>query len=107
MQNALKNKFIIKNVGEVLVVATEFVLRQLVHEDENKASITEALRERGLEVKTDTFVKVVNGVMLRILDNAHPHSITIILFDLLIKTLKKSANQKTVCLINKCIGRVT
>jgi hypothetical protein len=46
--------------------------------------------------------------MLRILENAHPHLITIILFDLLIKTLKRpTVSQKTVCLIIKCIGRVS
>lgn len=46
--------------------------------------------------------------MLRILENAHPHHIIIILFDLLIKTLKRpTVSQKTVCLIVKCIGRVS
>jgi hypothetical protein len=70
--------------------------------------IAEALRERGIDFKTENFIKIINGVMLRILENAHPHQITIILFDLLIKTLKKpTVSQKTVCLIIKCIGRVS
>jgi len=108
LQQTLKNRHVIRNVGEVLAVATEFVLKQLVFEDENKASIAESLRERGIDFKTDNFVKTINGVMLRILENAHPHHIIIILFDLLIKTLKRSpVSQKTVCLILKCIGRVS
>jgi hypothetical protein len=44
LQQTLKNKHVIRNVGDVLSVATEFVLRQLVYEDENKAAINEALR---------------------------------------------------------------
>jgi hypothetical protein len=33
LQQTLKNRHVIRNVGEVLAVATEFVLRQLVYED--------------------------------------------------------------------------
>lgn len=33
LQQTLKNKHVIRNVGEVLSVATEFVLKQLVYED--------------------------------------------------------------------------
>jgi hypothetical protein len=40
LQQTLKNKHVIRNVGEVLSVATEFVLRQLVYEDENRTAIS-------------------------------------------------------------------
>lgn len=33
LQQTLKNRHVIRNVGEVLAVATEFVLKQLVYED--------------------------------------------------------------------------
>ena len=51
LQQALKSRFVIRNSGEVLALCTEFVLRQLVQEDENKAAIGEALRLRGSDYK--------------------------------------------------------
>ena len=91
----------------MLSLCTEFVLKQLVYEDENKSAIQEAIRERGFDYKVENFIKTINGIMLRILENGHPHQVTITLFDYLIQCMKRPViSQKTFSLVLKCIGRV-
>lgn len=53
---------------------------QLVYEDENKNLIAEDLRNRNSECKTENFIRVINGVMLRILENGNSQEVVIILF---------------------------
>jgi hypothetical protein len=51
----------------------KFTIDQLVYEDENKTSIENRLRMRGMtDFKSDSFIKGINGVMLRLLDNSNP-----------------------------------
>lgn len=72
LQQAIKCRNIIRNIGELLYHVTNFALCQLVYEDENKSLIYDNLRARGIDYKVDNFIKVINGVMLRILENAVP-----------------------------------
>mgnify|MGYP003687838167 CR=1 FL=1 len=96
-----------KNIGELLFYATRFALTQLVYEDENKSVIYEDLRKRGIDFRIENFIKVINGVMLRILDHAPAQDTTNILMDLLIKALTQQSYTKTSYLIIKCIDRIS
>lgn len=73
LQSCIKCPHIIKNIGELLGYGTSFALTQLVYEDEHKSEIYEELKSRNIDYKADNFIKSINGVMLRILENAHPH----------------------------------
>ncbi len=73
LQSSIKCPHIIKNIGELLGYGTSFALTQLVYEDQHKSEIYEELKSRNIEYKADNFIKSINGVMLRILQNAHPH----------------------------------
>ena len=96
-----------KNAGELLFHATNFTLSQLVYEDENKTAIASDLRARGIDYKIDNFIKVINGVMLRILEYGPAQNVTGIMFDLLTgQSRSHSPSQKTIYLIIKCISRV-
>ena len=71
LQYAIKCKYIISNIDQQLLYhGTKFALYQLVYEDEYKNVITQNLNNRNIDFKPDQFVKVINGVMLRILENA-------------------------------------
>lgn len=108
LQQAIKCKNIIKNAGQLLYYVTNFALSQLVYQDENKSLIYEDLRKRGIDYKIENFIKVINGVMLRILQNASQQDTTNILLDLLIKNSRTQCfSQKTVYLIIKCISRIS
>ena len=57
---------------------------------------------------TFDFVKLLNSIMLRMLENANLNEIYIILLDLLIKYRKKAGfNTKTMGLIIKCVLKLT
>lgn len=47
LQQAIKCKNIVSNLGELLYHGTKFTLTQLVFEDENKKFICEDLKNRG------------------------------------------------------------
>ena len=80
---------------------------QLVYEDENKVAISEELKSRNIEYKTDNFIKSVNGIMLRYLENANSQDIVNVLLELLSVHIRKdSPSAKTISLIVKCLGRV-
>lgn len=84
-----------------------FALRQLVFEDENKAIIHEDLVNRRIEYKIENFIKVINGVMLRILENGNPQDVVntlIVIHNEYNKQPQKST--KTIYLIMKCTSRV-
>lgn len=71
LQYAIKCKYIISNIDQQLLYhGTKFALYQLVYEDEYKNVITQNLNNRNIDFKPDQFVKVINGAMLRILENA-------------------------------------
>lgn len=107
LQQAIKCKNIINNVGELLFHGTKFALTQLVYEDENKSIIFQDLQARGFEYRADQFIKVINGVMLRILENACPQETVNILLRLLnFHSMGSSPSQKTIYLIIKCLTRV-
>ena len=72
LQHCIKCPHVVKNLGEFLYHGTKFALSQLVFEDENKAMILHDLTSRGYDFKPEQFIKVINGVMLRILENANP-----------------------------------
>lgn len=73
LQYSIKCKYIINNIDQQLLYhGTKFALYQLVYEDEYKNVIAQNLNNRNIDFKPDQFVKVINGVMLRILDFACP-----------------------------------
>lgn len=95
------------NIGELLGFGTSFALTQLVYEDEHKAEIVEELRSRNIDYKSDNFIKAINGVMLRLLENVNPQEIVNILIELLtIHSRTATPSAKTISLIVKCLGRV-
>lgn len=95
------------NIGELLGFGTSFALTQLVYEDEHKAEIVEELRSRNIDYKSDNFIKAINGVMLRLLENVNPQEIVNILIELLtIHSRAAVPSAKTISLIVKCLGRV-
>lgn len=107
-QNCIKCSHVVKNVGELLGFGASFALNQLVYEDENKATIYEELRSRNIEYKSDNFIKAVNGVMLRLLENANSQDIVNVLLELLTNQHKSQlSSPKLISLIVKCIGRVS
>lgn len=78
-----------------------------MYEDEHKNMIAQDLINKGIDFKPDQFVKVINGIMLRILENACPQEVINILMNLLNKQLQMpQASQKTISLVTKCLGRV-
>ena len=87
---------------------TKFALTQLVFEDENKTMIYQDLQTRGyVDFRPDQFIKVINGVMLRILENACPQDTANILLRLLnLHNSVQNPSQKTIYLIIKCLTRV-
>ncbi len=73
LQQAIRCKFIISHIDQQLLYhGTNFALYQLVYEDEHKNMIAQDLINKGIDFKPDQFVKVINGIMLRILENACP-----------------------------------
>lgn len=67
-QSCIKCKSVIRNIdSDLLRLSMHFTLKQLVYEDENKSLIQEDLVNRGIEYKIENFIKVINGVMLRLL----------------------------------------
>jgi hypothetical protein len=107
LQNCIKCNHVVKNIGELLGYGTGFALSQLVYEDENKASIAEELRSRNIEYKSDNFIKAINGVMLRLLENANSQDIVNVLLELLTtQSRAPTPSAKTISLIVKCLGRV-
>jgi hypothetical protein len=109
LQQAIRCKFIINNIDQQLLYhATKFALYQLVYEDEHKSMIAQDLIQKGcVEFKAEQFVKVINGIMLRILENACPQEVINILLNLLNKQLQMpQSSQKTISLVTKCLGRV-
>jgi hypothetical protein len=63
---------------------------------------------RNIEYKSDNFIKAINGVMLRLLENANPQDIVNTLLELLsIHTQQQHPSPKTISLIVKCLGRVS
>lgn len=67
-QSCIKCKSVIRNIdSDLLRLSMHFTLKQLVYEDENKSLIQEDLANRGIEYKIENFIKVINGVMLRLL----------------------------------------
>lgn len=107
LQNCIKCPHVIHAIGELLGFGTSFALTQLVYEDEHKAEIIEELRSRNIEYKSDNFIKAINGVMLRLLENANQQDIVNTLLELLaIHTQQVHPSQKTISLIVKCLGRV-
>jgi hypothetical protein len=65
-----------------------YTIDQLVYEDENKALIENKLREKGYnDFKGDCFIKGINGVMLRLLDNSMPLLLINILLLILMETI--------------------
>lgn len=108
LQQSIKCKYIIRNVGEYLYHGTKFALSQLVYEDENKTMIMQDLATRGYDFKAEQFIKVINGVMLRILENACPQEAVNVLLRLLnFYTSQQFPSQKTFSLIIKCLSRVS
>lgn len=99
----------ISNIDQQLLYhGTKFALYQLVYEDENKTMIAQDLINKGIDFKPDQFVKVINGIMLRILENACPQEVVNILLNILNKQLQMpQISQKTISLIIKCLGRVS
>lgn len=86
---------------------TKFALEQLVYEDENKTMIMQDLVNRGFDFKAEQFIKVINGVMLRILENACPQETVNVLLRLLNAHVPQQfPSQKTISLIIKCMARV-
>lgn len=107
LQQAIKCKHIINNIGELLYFGTRFALTQLVYEDENKGQILSELQQRGIDFKVEQFIKAINGVMLRILENACPQeTVNILLRMLNFNANQPNISQKTVSLIIKCMSRV-
>ncbi len=107
LQNCIKCNHVVKNIGELLGYGTGFALSQLVYEDENKAAIYEELRSRNIEYKSDNFIKAINGVMLRLLENANSQDIVNVLLELLTTQSRAATpSAKTISLIVKCLGRV-
>lgn len=74
IQQGIKCRNIYKNLNEDLIEKSmKYTIDQLVYEDENKTSIENKLRLKGFtDFKGDSFIKGINGVMLRILDNSQP-----------------------------------
>lgn len=70
--------------------------------------IAQDLLNKGIvDFKPDQFVKVINGIMLRILENACPQEIVNILLNILNKQLQSvQVSQKTISLVIKCLSRV-
>ena len=107
LQQSIKCKYIINNVGELLYFGTRFALLQLVYEDEHKSQILNDLHQRGIDFKVEQFIKVINGVMLRILENACPQETVNILLKMLnYHASMQYVSQKTTSLIIKCLSRV-
>ena len=80
---------------------------QLVYEDEHKTQILNDLQQRGIEFKVEQFIKVINGVMLRILENTCPQETVNILLKMLnYHSSMQFVSQKTTSLIIKCLSRV-
>lgn len=109
LQQAIKCKCIINHIDQQLLYqGTKFALYQLVYEDEHKNVIAQELINKGIDFKPDQFVKVINGIMLRILENACPQEIVNILLNLLNSQLQMHpVSQKTISLIIKCLSRVS
>lgn len=108
-QQAIRCKFIINHIDQSLLYhGTKFALFQLVYEDEHKNMIAQDLLNKGIvDFKPDQFVKVINGIMLRILENACPQEIVNILLNILNKQLQSvQVSQKTISLVIKCLSRV-
>lgn len=50
-----------------------YTVDQLVYEDENRNTIESKLKGRGFaDFRGDAFIKGINGIMLRLLDNSPP-----------------------------------
>lgn len=48
LQQAAKNRNIIKNCDDILFTICEYLLNQLVEEDESKFIVAQKLKERGI-----------------------------------------------------------
>lgn len=108
LQNCIKCPHVMKNVGDLLGYGVNFAFTQLVYEDENKAVINEELRSRNIEYKTENFIKAVNGVMLRLLENGNTQDIANVLLELLSVQMRKDPpSTKSISLVVKCLGRVS
>lgn len=109
MQQTIKCVKIFKKIDENLVShSCQFVVNQLVYEDENRPHIESRLQEKGYtEIKSDCFIKSINGIMLRILDNTPSlFVITLLLEMLTANNNKKTTNNKKTGLLIRCITRV-
>ena len=97
-----------------------FTVDQLVYEDENRGNIEARLKSKGYEIKGDIFIKGVNGVMLRILDNSQPLFIFNIFMKMLINVimgvslgenpgtpLPISNKNKKIGLLMRCMNRLS
>jgi hypothetical protein len=89
VQQGIKCQNIFRNVQEELVEkCMRFTIDQLVYEDENKIAIEGKFREKGYhDFKGDCFIKGINGVMLRLLDNSMPLLLINILLLILMETI--------------------
>jgi hypothetical protein len=65
------------------------------------------LLNRGIEFKIENFIKIINGVMLRILENGNPQDVvnTLVIIHNEFNKMPQKAT-KTLYLIVKCISRV-
>lgn len=66
------------------------------------------MRSRNIEYKADNFIKAINGVMLRILENSNSQDVVNVLLELLTYYSRGTLHSpKTISLIVKCMGRVS
>lgn len=107
-QSCIKCKSIVRNIdSDLLKLSMHFTLKQLVYEDENKSLIQEDLVNRGIEYKIENFIKVINGVMLRLLENGTPQDVVNTLISIHNEYNKQpQKSTKTIYLIMKCTSRV-
>lgn len=86
--------------NSILANFTEEMIVRLLLEDEAKTTVNQN--------HSYDFVKLLNSIMLRMLENSNLNEIYSILLDLLIKYRRKAnSNTKTLALIIKCLWKLT
>lgn len=102
-----RNKFLLENVNyEVLVELVENILKRLLMEGTNKPE-NSALKTNETVLGSDSPMKNLNSLMLKILETCNPNTMFQLLFDLLIKHRKICGFSKFIGLIIKCILKLT
>lgn len=94
------------NAPKALPYFIEFSLHQTVHEEEQRGSLAELLKIHP-QLRDDCLVRIVNTIMLRIIDNCPVQWLVEGLIAVVMKAVQLDGSMRLKDITYKCLKRAT